>query len=111
MGHIICRHCGDRLSLVDDRWIHIGLPIAKAWTHGVQPVEAGSAEDWGGAGAAVPARPYPPTLSGGAAAALTFDEDEPPMDAVGGKAPRGCESERRLWQGAFSSEAPGNPER
>jgi hypothetical protein len=23
-------------------------------------------------------------LSGGAAAALTFDEDEPPMDAVGG---------------------------
>jgi len=85
MRHIICRHCGDRLSLVDDRWIHIGLPIAKAWTHRVQPVEAGSAEDSGGAGAIVPARPYLPTLSGGAAAALTFDEDEPPMDAVGGE--------------------------
>ncbi len=83
MGHIICRHCGDRLSLVGERWIHIGLPIAKAWTHPVQPVEAGSADDAGGAGATVPARPYPPTLSGGAAAALIFEEDEPPPNAVG----------------------------
>jgi hypothetical protein len=83
MSRIICRRCGDRLSLVDDRWIHIGLPIAEAWTHPVQPVEAGSADDPGGAGAAVPARPYPPTLSSGAAAALTFEQDEPPTDAVG----------------------------
>jgi len=83
MSRIICRRCGDRLSLVDDRWIHIGIPIAKAWTHPVQPVEAGSADDPGGAGAAVPARPYPPTLSSGAAAALTFEQDEPTTNAVG----------------------------
>src|SRR2546428_10627735 len=83
MSRIICRRCGDRLSLVDDRWIHIGIPIAKAWTHPVQPVEAGSADDPGGAGAAVPARPYPPTLSSGAAAALTVEQDEPTTNAAG----------------------------
>ena len=82
VSHVICRHCRDRLSLVGDRWIHLGLPIAEAWTHPVQPVEAGTADDPGGAGAAVPARPHPPTLSSGAAAALTFEEDDPPTNAV-----------------------------
>jgi len=83
MGRIICRQCGDGLSLVSEHWIHIGFPISKAWTHPVQPVEAGSADDPGGAGAAEPARPFPPTLSSGAAAALTFEEDKPPTNAVG----------------------------
>jgi hypothetical protein len=34
-------------------------------------------------GAPVPARPYPPTLSGAAAAMLTFWDEEPPTDAIG----------------------------
>jgi hypothetical protein len=34
-------------------------------------------------GAPVPAWPYPPTLSGAAAAALTFRDDEPPTNAIG----------------------------
>jgi hypothetical protein len=33
--------------------------------------------------APVPAWPYPPTLSGAAAAPLTFREDEPPTNAIG----------------------------
>jgi hypothetical protein len=35
------------------------------------------------AGAPVPAWPFPPTLSGAAAANLTFREDEPPTNAIG----------------------------
>lgn len=73
MGRFICRRCRDRLSLVDDYWIHLGLPIAEAWTFQVEPVEAGSADDPSSAGAPVPARPHPPQLSSGAAAALTFE--------------------------------------
>jgi hypothetical protein len=34
-------------------------------------------------GAPVPARPYPPHLSGAAAANLTFRDDEPPTNAIG----------------------------
>lgn len=86
MARIICRRCGDDLSYLGNGWIHLRLPIAKAWTHTVEPVEAGSGGDTGaagGAGAPVPARPYPPTLSGAVAQALTFDDDEPPTDAVG----------------------------
>ncbi len=48
-----------------------------------QLVEVGSADTPGTAGATVPARPYPPTLSGAAAAELTFREDEPPTKAIG----------------------------
>lgn len=48
-----------------------------------QMVEAGPADEPGTAGAPVPARPYPPTLFGGAAAELEFREDEPPTNAVG----------------------------
>lgn len=46
-------------------------------------VEAGPADSPGTAGAPVPARPYPPTLSGAAAADLSFREDEPPTNAIG----------------------------
>jgi hypothetical protein len=35
------------------------------------------------AGALVPAWPHPPTLSGAAAAPLTFRDDEPPTNAIG----------------------------
>jgi hypothetical protein len=45
-------------------------------------VEVGPADNPGTAGAPVPARPYPPTLSGAAAAELSFREDDPP-NAVG----------------------------
>jgi len=48
-----------------------------------QLVEAGPADEPGTAGARVPARPYPPTLSGAAAADLTFREDDPPASAMG----------------------------
>jgi hypothetical protein len=48
-----------------------------------QLVEAGPSTDPGGSGAPVPARPYPPTLSGAAAVALEFAEDEPPTNAIG----------------------------
>lgn len=47
-----------------------------------QLVEAGPA-DVPGTAAPVPARPYRPSLSGAAAAALTFDEDQPPPNAIG----------------------------
>ena len=47
-----------------------------------QLVEAGPATDPGESGAPVPAWPYRPTLSGSAAAALTFRDDEPPTNAV-----------------------------
>jgi len=87
MGRYTCRHCGDRLSWFDDRWIHLTVPIAKAWTHRAEPVEAGSGDDPGGAGAPVPARPYPPTLSSGARAPLSFEQDEPPTNAVGKRLP------------------------
>ena len=46
-------------------------------------VEVGPADHPGPAGAPVPARPYPPTLSGAAAADLSFREDEPPASAIG----------------------------
>ena len=46
-------------------------------------VEAGPADNPGMAGAAVPARPYGPTLSGSAAAELTFRDDDPPAGAIG----------------------------
>jgi hypothetical protein len=46
-------------------------------------VEAGPADDPGAAGAPVPARPYRPTLSGAAAAELTFRDDNPPTNAIG----------------------------
>lgn len=46
-------------------------------------VEAGPADNPGTAGAQVPAWPYPPTLSGAAAAELIFREDEPPTNAIG----------------------------
>jgi len=46
-------------------------------------IEVGPADNPGTAGAAVPARPYPPTLSGAAAADLSFREDEPPASAIG----------------------------
>jgi hypothetical protein len=46
-------------------------------------VEVGPADSPGAAGAPVPAWPYPPTLSGAAAASLTFRDDEPPTKAVG----------------------------
>src|SRR5438105_11419681 len=49
MGRIICRKCGDDLSYVSNHWIHLRLPIAKAWTHPVEPVEAGSGGDAGAA--------------------------------------------------------------
>ena len=48
-----------------------------------QLVEAGPAEDPGTSGALVPARPRPPYLSGSAAAALTFRQEEPPPQAIG----------------------------
>ena len=85
MARIICRRCGDDLSYLGNGWIHLRLPIAKAWTHPVDPVEAGSGGDAGAggtAGALVPARPYPPTLSSAAAMPLSFDDEEPPTDAV-----------------------------
>jgi hypothetical protein len=80
MTDVICERCGDALSYVGgpfNRWIHLRLPIAQAWTHEARPVEAGSGGTTGAAGAPVPARPRPPTLSGGAVADLTFNEDEP----------------------------------
>jgi hypothetical protein len=46
-------------------------------------VEAGPADDPGHAGAPVPAWPYRPTLSGSAAAPLSFREDDPPTNAMG----------------------------
>jgi hypothetical protein len=46
-------------------------------------VEVGPAHDPGTAGAPVPARPYPPTLSGAAAADLSFRDDVPPTNASG----------------------------
>jgi len=46
-------------------------------------VEVGPADNPGTAGASVPARPYPPTLSGAAAVDLSFREDEPPTNAIG----------------------------
>lgn len=46
-------------------------------------VEVGPADNPGPAGAPVPARPHPPTLSGAAAADLAFREDEPPTNAIG----------------------------
>ncbi len=46
-------------------------------------VEVGPVDSPGTAEAPVPARPYPPTLSGAAAAELKFREDEPPTNAVG----------------------------
>ncbi|HEV2036651.1 MAG TPA: hypothetical protein VGU71_21070 [Candidatus Dormibacteraeota bacterium] len=46
-------------------------------------VEVGPADLPGPAGAPVPAWPYRPTLSGAAAANLTFREDEPPANAIG----------------------------
>ena len=76
----VCAGCGDALSYVGapfNRWIHLRLPIAQAWTHEARPVEAGSGDSSASAGAPVPARPRPPTLSGGASADLTFDEDGP----------------------------------
>ena len=48
-----------------------------------QLVEVGPADNPGTSGAPVAARPYPPTLSGAAAAELTFGEDEPPTNAIG----------------------------
>ncbi len=48
-----------------------------------QLVEAGPADEPGTAGAPVPARPYPPTLSDAAAAPLMFGDDEPPTNAIG----------------------------
>jgi hypothetical protein len=50
--------------------------------------------------------PYPPTLSGGAAAALTFDEDEPPTDAVGGVDAGGSESDHPTLVGTDCSHPP-----
>jgi len=84
MSPVICRNCGDRLRLADDVWIHLTLPIGKAWTHPAEPVEAGSGDGPGGAGAGVPARPYAPTSSGGAAARLSFDPDDARKDAATG---------------------------
>jgi hypothetical protein len=46
-------------------------------------VEVGPADNPGTTEARVPARPYPPTLSGTAAADLSFREDEPPTNAIG----------------------------
>ncbi|HXL79098.1 MAG TPA: hypothetical protein VN985_10705 [Candidatus Eisenbacteria bacterium] len=46
-------------------------------------VEVGPVDSPGAAEARVPARPYPPTLSGAAAADLLFGEDEPPANAIG----------------------------
>jgi hypothetical protein len=46
-------------------------------------VEAGPASGPYLTGAPVPAWPRRPTLSGAAAATLTFGEDEPPIDAIG----------------------------
>ena len=46
-------------------------------------VEAGPSADPGTSGAPVPARPHRPTLSGAAAAELTFREEEPPTDGIG----------------------------
>jgi hypothetical protein len=46
-------------------------------------VEVGPADSPGTAGAPVPAWPYPPALSGAAAATLTFREEEPPTNAIG----------------------------
>ncbi|OLC23806.1 MAG: hypothetical protein AUG06_11280 [Actinobacteria bacterium 13_1_20CM_2_65_11] len=48
-----------------------------------QLVVVGPADNPGPQGAPVPARPYPPTRSGAAAADLTFREDEPPTNAIG----------------------------
>ncbi len=86
MAEMICGQCGDSLRYVGspfNRWIHLRLPIAKAWTHEARPVEPGSADSPGASGARVPSRPFPPTLSGAAAADLTFREEEPPPDAIG----------------------------
>ena len=83
---LICARCGDELNYVGgpfNRWIHLRLPIAKAWTHQPEPIEAGPSDSPGAAGAPVPSRPYPPTLSGAAAADLSFREDEPPANAIG----------------------------
>jgi hypothetical protein len=55
------------------------FPRANKW----RLVEAGPADNPGTSGAPVPARPYPPTLSGSAAAELAFREDEPPANAIG----------------------------
>lgn len=46
-------------------------------------VEVGPTDSPGTAGAPVPAWPYRPTLSGAAAASMTFREDEPPTNAIG----------------------------
>lgn len=46
-------------------------------------VEVGPADNPGTTEAPVPARPYPPTLSGAAAVVLSFREDEPPTSAIG----------------------------
>lgn len=72
-----CRRCGDELAFVANGWIHLRLPIAEAWTH---PVEPSDGSDTGLAGAPVPSRPYPPTMSAGVALPLTFDDDEPASD-------------------------------
>jgi hypothetical protein len=48
-----------------------------------QLVEVGPADDPGHADAPVPAWPYRPTLSGSAAAPLSFREDDPPTNAMG----------------------------
>jgi hypothetical protein len=69
MSEKICGHCGDSLSYIGapfNRWIHLRLPIARAWTHEALPVEPGSADS-----------------SGAAAADPTPREDEPPIDAIG----------------------------
>ena len=86
MSKKICGRCGDSLSYVGapfNRWIHLRLPIAKAWTHEALPVEPGSGDSSGAAGAPVPARPFPPTLSGAATADPPLREAEPPIDAIG----------------------------
>ena len=67
-----CRRCGDELAFVANGWIHLRFPIAKAWTHEVEPSEGGPT---GMAGAPVPSRPYPPTMSSGAAAPLDFEPE------------------------------------
>ncbi|HEV2139965.1 MAG TPA: hypothetical protein VGT01_02140 [Candidatus Dormibacteraeota bacterium] len=48
-----------------------------------QLVEVAASDNPGTAGAPVPARPFTPTLSGAAAAELTFRQDEPPTNAIG----------------------------
>ncbi len=46
-------------------------------------VEVGPVDSPGSAEARVPARPYPPTLSGAAAADLLSGDDDPPANAIG----------------------------